>query len=53
MCVVMDVEYSDRVVEWVWEDVVLVDVSDGVLPHRRVPVYGGGEVWSVLGDSCW
>ena len=32
--VVMDVEYSDGVVEWVWEDVVLAGVSDGVLPHR-------------------
>ncbi len=48
----MNVEDSDGVVEWVWEDVVLAGVSDGVLPHRRVLVYGGGEVWSVLGDSC-
>ncbi len=48
----MDVEDSDGVVEWVWKDVVLAGVSDCVLPHRRVPVYGGDEVWSVLGNIC-
>ncbi len=48
----MDFEDSDGVVERVWEDVVLAGVSDGVLPHRRVPVYGGCEVWSILGNSC-
>ncbi len=50
MCVVVDVEYSDGVVEWVWENVVLAGVSDGVLPHRGVLACGGGEVTSVLGD---
>ena len=34
VCVVMDVEYGDRVVERVWKDVVLAGISDGVLPHR-------------------
>ena len=48
----MDVEYSDGVVEWVWENMVLAGVSDGVLPHRGVLAYGGGEVASVLGDIC-
>ncbi len=33
VCVVIDVEYSDGVVQRVWEDVVLACVSDGVLPH--------------------
>ena len=48
----MDVEYSDGVVEWVLENMVLAGVSDGVLPHREIPAYGGGEVASVLGDIC-
>ncbi len=52
MCVVMDVEYSDGVVEWVWEDMVLTFVSNGVLPHRGVSAYGGGEVTCVLIDIC-
>ncbi len=52
MCVVMDVEYSDGVVEWVWEDMVLTCLSNGVLPHRGVSAYGGGEVAGVLGDIC-
>ena len=48
----MDVEDTDGIVEWVWKDVVLAGVSDGVLPHRGVLVYGRGEVWSVLCDGC-
>ncbi len=32
--------------------VVMAGVSDGVLPHRGVPVYGRGEVWSILGNTC-
>ena len=48
----MDVEYSDGVVEWVREDVILARVSDGVLPHRGVHVYGGGKMCGVLGDVC-
>ncbi len=40
----MDVEDSDGIVEWVWMDVVLAGVSDGVLLHRRFPVYGRDEV---------
>ncbi len=48
----MDFEYSDGIVEWVWKDVVLAGVSDGVLPHRGAPIYGRGEVWSILGNNC-
>ena len=46
----MDVEYSYGVVEWVWENMVLAGVYYGVLPHRGVLAYGGGEVTYVLGD---
>ncbi len=52
MCGVIDVEYSDGVVEWVWENMVLAGVFDGVLSHLGVLIYGGGEVTSVLGDIC-
>ncbi len=48
----MDVEYSDGIVEWVWKDVVLAGVSNDVLPHRGVLVYGRCEVWCILGNSC-
>ncbi len=52
VCVVMDVEYSNGVVEWVWENMILEGVSDSVLPHLGVPDYSGGEVAGVLGDIC-
>ncbi len=47
-----DVKYSDGVVEWVREDVVMAGVSDCVLSYRGVPAYGGGEMCNVLGDVC-
>ena len=50
VCVMMDVEYGDGVVEGVWEDVVLACVSDGVLPHSGVSAYGRCEVAGVLGN---
>ncbi len=48
----MDVEYCDGVVEWVWEDVTIADVSDCVLPYRGVLVDRRGEMCGVLGYVC-
>ncbi len=52
MGVLGDVEYGYGDVERVGEDVVLVGVSDCVMPYRGVSTYGGGEMGCVLGYVC-
>ena len=52
MCVVVDVEYCDGVVEWVWKYVIMAGVSDCVLPYRGVSTDRRGETCGVLGYMC-
>ncbi len=48
----MDVEYCDRVVEWVLKDVIMAGVSDCVLPYRGVYTDRRGEMCGVLCYVC-